>query len=108
MSDDRDAYIRQVLALYVSLPDTPDQPRRADHDIAGHLYTGHVGADTIEAALLLATARRCRRPPEAPRLAPVRSLAYYLPAIEEILANPLPRGYLEYLRSKISARRTSP
>lgn len=32
---------------------------------------------------------------------PIRSLAYFLPAIEEMLAEPAPENYLDYLRLKL-------
>lgn len=38
---------------------------------------------------------------ESPRLSPIRSLAYFTPVVEELTANPLPDGYLEYLRYKM-------
>jgi len=41
------------------------------------------------------------RPPDSPPLSPVRSLAYSLPVIEEILFNPVPDDYLGYLRKKV-------
>lgn len=53
-------------------------------------------------ALALATARRRARPADATPLAPVRSLHYYLPVIEELLAQPPADGYLEYLREHLA------
>ncbi len=40
--------------------------------------------------------------PAAPSLSPVRSLHYFIPAIDEILRQPLPSGCLRYLESKIA------
>jgi hypothetical protein len=37
-----------------------------------------------------------------PRLSPIRSLAYFLPAIEELLADPSPGNYLDYLRINLN------
>ena len=37
-----------------------------------------------------------------PRLSPIRSLAYFLPAIEELLADPSSDNYLDYLRIKLN------
>jgi hypothetical protein len=34
-------------------------------------------------------------------LSPIRSLAYFLPVIDELLAHPAPDHYLEYLRLKL-------
>ncbi len=61
----------------------------------------------VESALLLGSLRRLTRPADLPPLQPVRSLAYFLPLIDELLAQPLPDGYLDYLRQKL-ARFASP
>jgi|SRR5580658_5834840 hypothetical protein len=37
----------------------------------------------------------------AASLSPIRSLAYFQPVIEELLSNPAPENYLEYLRFRI-------
>ena len=55
----------------------------------------------VEAALLLASLRRLCRPADVPPLPRVRSLAYFQPVIDELLAHPLPDKYLEYLRLKM-------
>ena len=41
------------------------------------------------------------RPADGPPLSPIRSLAYSLPVIDELLAHPAPENYLEYLRLKL-------
>ena len=56
----------------------------------------------VESALLLASLRRldaARRWRHA--LSPIRSLAYFLPVIDELLSHPAPDNYLEYLRLKL-------
>lgn len=47
--------------------------------------------------------RRLTRPEESPRLSPIRSLAYFLPVIDELIENPPPIEYLQYLRRKASS-----
>jgi hypothetical protein len=42
-----------------------------------------------------------------PPLSPIRSLAYFLPAIEELLADPSPDNYIDYLRLKLNRILTS-
>ena len=54
---------------------------------------------TLRSALLLATARRTLR--SGPPLPPVRTLHYFLPAIEEVLQLPPDPGYVEYLAAKL-------
>jgi hypothetical protein len=60
-----------------------------------------VSASVVEAAIILATARRVLRPPDYPPLAPIRSLHYFLPVIDEITAAPLAPDYVDYLRGTI-------
>jgi hypothetical protein len=55
----------------------------------------------VESAFLLASLRRLVRPSDGPPLSPIRSLAYFLPVIDELLAHPAPDNYLEYLRLKL-------
>lgn len=96
-------YVPSVLRLYVQLPDTPDRTRPADRRIATELLARHVPLETVESALLLATARRLCRSPDR-MLPPVRCLAYYLPVIEEVLQQPLPVRYIQYLRGIVRSR----
>ncbi len=101
MIPDLGTYSGRLLALYSRLPDTPARPRRADRQLVVQLHARSVASDIIESALLLATARRLYRPPDRPPLPPIRSLAYYLPVLDELLHHPLPHGYSQYLRSKV-------
>ena len=50
---------------------------------------------------LLASLRRLLRPVDLPALSPIRSLAYFQPVIQELLSNPAPDNYLDYLRYKL-------
>ena len=55
----------------------------------------------METALLLGSLRRLIRPADAPRLSPIRSLAYFRAVIDELRAHPAPESYLDYLRLKL-------
>mgnify|MGYP001098695364 CR=1 FL=1 len=94
-------YVAQLLELYRHTPGTLGRLRRQDRRLAVKLHDRGIPLLTVEGAFLLATARRCLRAPDASPLAPIRSLHYFVPVIEEVLANPLPDGYFEYLRSKL-------
>jgi hypothetical protein len=94
-------YIATVLNLYVDLPDTPLRASLQDQRLAQRLFETGVSISVVEAALLLATLRRLCRPADVPPLPRVRSLAYFQPVIEELQANPVPAGYLGYLRLKL-------
>jgi hypothetical protein len=53
--------------------------------------------------------RRLIRPDDAPRLTPIRSLAYFRPVIDELQENPAPENYRDYLRLKLrKAAQTTP
>jgi hypothetical protein len=98
---DPDTYIAAVLKLYLELPETPSRAGPYDRRTALDLYERHIPFLTVEAAMLLASLRRLGRPPDYPPLSPIRSLAYFKPTMEELLANPIPEGYLDYLRRKV-------
>jgi hypothetical protein len=95
------AYIAAVLTLYVDLPDTPLRASAQDQWLARKLYEQGVPLSLVESALLLASLRRLFRPPDLPPLPPIRSFAYFQPVITELQQNPLPDGYLDYLRLKL-------
>jgi hypothetical protein len=94
-------YTKQLLDLYRQTPATLGRVRRQDRRLAVELHHRGVPLRTVEEAFLLASARRCLRAPEAVPLAPVRSLHYFVPVIEELLATPLPDGYCDYLKRKL-------
>jgi hypothetical protein len=94
-------YTATVLNLYLDLPDTPLRASLQDQRLAQRLFETGVSISVVEAALLLATLRRLCRPADVPPLPRVRSLAYFQPVIEELQANPVPAGYLGYLRLKL-------
>lgn len=96
------AYVRAVRAVYLQLPNTHPHFSRSDRRLAETLFQRNIAFEIVRAALLLATARRLCRNPAAPSLPPVRSLYYFLPAIDEILRQPLPAGYVRYLEYKIA------
>jgi hypothetical protein len=101
MLTDREAYRQTLIALYLRLPDTPRRLSRFDLRLVGQLWERRIPLTVIETAFLLASLRRAARRPRAIPLGPIRSLHYFLPVIEELLANPVPESYLTYLRSKV-------
>jgi hypothetical protein len=99
-SDQRD-YVRQVVELYRTTHGTLGRVRREDRRLAAELHGRGISISTLEQAFLLAAARRCFRSPDALPLAPIRSMHYFIPVIDEVLANPLDAGYAAYLKSKL-------
>jgi len=94
-------YVATVLILYVELPETPMRASVQDQWQAQCLHDRGVPLRVVESAFLLASLRRLARPSDGPPLSPIRSLAYFLPVIDELLAHPAPDNYLEYLRLKL-------
>ena len=95
------AYVRRILEAYRMTPGTCGAVRRADRLLAAQLYERGVPAEAVENALILAAARRIIRPEEAQPLATVRSLAYFLPVVEEVLQTAVGPEYFRYLRGKL-------
>jgi len=96
-------YLSAVLNLYLGLPETPSRAGPHDRKNAAALRARGIKLATVESALLLASLRRLGRPHDLPPLAPIRSLAYFVPIIQELLENPIPDDYREYLRRKIQS-----
>lgn len=96
-------YRDKLLELYRHTPGTCGSVRGADRRLAATLESRGVALQTVQAALLLACARRAFRPDTAPPLPPIASLHYFLPLIDEILASPPDPGYLDYLRRRLAA-----
>lgn len=94
-------YICTVLTLYVDLPDTPLRASIQDQRLAQRLFDTGVPLSLVETALLLGSLRRLCRPSDVPPLPRIRSLAYFQPVIQELQQQPVPAGYLQYLRLKL-------
>jgi len=101
--NDSDAahYVTAVLNLYLGLPETPLRASNQDRRLASQLHERGVALRVVESAFLLASVRRLARPADVPALSPIRSLAYFQLVIEELLSNPAPENYMEYLRLKL-------
>jgi hypothetical protein len=93
-------YVRRVLEAYRMTPSTCGVVRRADRLLAVQLYERGVPVEVVENALTLAAARRLVRPEGAAPLSTVRSLAYFVPVIEEVLHLKADPEYFRYLRNK--------
>jgi hypothetical protein len=103
VDDDRgqEEYIRQVLEAYRKTPGTMGTVRRPDRMLAAQLHQRGIAVGVVENALVLAAARRLMRPADAPPLGTIRSLAYFLPVIEEVLAMRVGPDYFHYVRWKL-------
>ena len=95
-------YVRQVLDAYRRTPGTTGNIGRPDRHLAARLYQRDVPLTAVENALVLAAARPLLRPANAAPLATVRSLAYFVPVIDEVLARKVSPDYFQYVRGKIA------
>ena len=103
MDDGRgqEEFIHRVLEAYRKTPGTMGTVRRPDRVLAVQLYQRGISVSVIENAFVLAATRRFMRPAGAPPLSAIRSLAYFLPVIEEVLGLRVSSDYFQYLRHKL-------
>jgi hypothetical protein len=97
----QEEYSRRVLEAYRKTPGTMGTIRRPDRVLAAQLYQRGVSVSVIENAFVLAATRRLIRAADAPPLGMIRSLAYFLPVIEEVLGLRISPEYFQYLRHKL-------
>jgi len=103
-------YVDTVLATYVWVPGTPTRASRQDRRLARALQKQQVPLQVVLDAIVIAATRRTFRSVEREPLAPVRTLCYFLPVIEEVVELPPEPGYVDYLRAKLAplARNSRP
>jgi hypothetical protein len=99
----RRLYVQRVLDLYRLTPGAAGHPRRSDRQLAGQLHDRGIALEIVCAALILAVARRTFRSADATPLAPIATLHYIRPVIDELIAQPPEPGYLDYIRHKLAA-----
>ena len=97
----QEEFIRRILEAYRQTPGTMGTVRRTDRVTATQLYQRGISARVIENAFVLAATRRLMRPTDAPPLGSIRSLAYFLPVIDEVLSLRVSQDYFQYLRDKL-------
>lgn len=95
------AYELAVVILYLDLPETPVNVNVSDRRQTRRWFERGVPLHMVETALVLGSLRRLMRATGAPPLGPIRSLAYFHPVVEELLAAPVPDGYAAYLRRRL-------
>jgi hypothetical protein len=97
----QDDYVARLLRAYRQTPTTMGTVRPADRMVAVELHTRGISLRVVENALVLAVSRRLMRAPGAPPLMPIRSLAYFLPVIDEVIEMRINPNYFVYLEHKI-------
>jgi len=98
------SYVASVVTLYLECRTRPCES--ASPTNAGrHFHEIAFPLETVETALRAGLAAPTDPPADAPRLSPIRSLAYFRPVIENS-ANTAPENYREYLRLKLRQPQT--
>jgi hypothetical protein len=103
-----DVFVCRVLDAYRRTPATTGHIRPADRRLARDLHARGVSVQTVDDAFLLASVRRFARPLPSGSPPTARSLAYFLPLVEELLATPIDDGYRRYLASVLQRTTSRP
>jgi hypothetical protein len=97
----RQAYVNAVVNNYVRLPGTPLRPSRRDRQLAGALHDRNIPLHVVWAAFVLAGVRWAIRGTEQRQIEAIRTLYYFLPAIDEVLDTTPDPAYVQYLVAKL-------
>jgi hypothetical protein len=101
-------YVRRLLEAYGATPGTSGMVRCPDRLLAAQLHQRGVPLETVENAFDLAAARRMIRRTDAAPLGTIRSLAYFLPVIEEVLQLNVSQEYFQHLRNRLHRATSEP
>lgn len=100
-TSERNSFVRAVLDLYLGLPHSAARrPSPHDRRLAEQLFDRGITLRIIRAAMLLAIARRSLRPIDAPPLTPIRSLFYFSPVIDELLASTIDPTFIDHINER--------
>ena len=97
----RQAYVHAVVRNYVRLPGTPLRASRRDRALAAALYDRGIPLNVVWAAFVIAGVRWAIRSPQQRQLETIRTLYYFVPALDEVLAFSPDPGYVDYLAEKL-------
>jgi len=101
-------YVCRLLDAYCAIPGTCGVARRADRVLAAQLHERAVPIEAVENAFVLAAARRLIRPVGSAPLGAIRSLAYFVPVIEEVQQLQVSQEYFQHLRRKLQRAGSAP
>ena len=102
----RRTYVTAIITNYLRLPETPLRASRNDRRLAAELHGRGVPLRIVYAAFVVAGVRHSYRSPGQQTLSPIRTLSYFLGAIDEVLHTdpPLDPAYVAYLADKLQHR----
>lgn len=101
MTTARQAYVHAIVRNYVRLPGTPLRASRRDRKLAAALYDRRIPRKAVWAAFVIAAARWAFRGPQQRKLEAIRTLYYFVPAIDEVLDTSPDPDYVQYLAGKL-------
>ncbi len=96
-------YVDAIVSNYRRLPGTPIRASRRDRLLAAALYDRGIPLPVVWAAFVIAAARWAIRSPQQRRLPAIRTLYYFVPAIDEVLDISPDPGYVDYLARKLQS-----
>ena len=99
----RQAYVREVLRLYVATPGVLGHVRRADRELAGRLFDQRVPLYVVETAFIVVAARRIKHNAFATPLPLVRCLHYFIEPIREVIERPPGPRDIDVFRTILAA-----
>jgi hypothetical protein len=102
ISKARQAYVNAVVTNFVRLPGTPLRASRRDRRLAAALHHRGIPLSVVWAALVVAATRWAIRGPAQRKLDQIRTLYYFVPAIEEMLAASPDADYVRYLAARLN------
>lgn len=97
----RQAYVNAVVKHYVRLPGTPLRASRRDRTLAARLYDRRIPLNVVWAAFVIAATRWTVRGPKQRKLDAIRTLYYFVPAIDEVLDTTPDPSYVQHLAGKL-------
>jgi len=102
----RRTYVTAIITNYLRLPGTPLRASRNDRRLAAELHDRGLPLHVVYAAFVLAGVRHSCRSPGQHTLSPIRTLSYFLGAIDEVLHTdpPIDPAYVAYLAEKLQPR----
>ena len=97
-------YVDRVLRIYRATPTVLGHVRQADRALAKEWYDRRIPLYAVHNALILGATRRLLNNAFSTPMPPIRSLAYFVPILQEVLDRPPgPRDIAEILE-RLEAR----
>lgn len=101
IADSEQAYVRQAERLFAASPAARGCFSAADRQLAARLFGQGTALGDLEHALMLGSARKLCQWLNGLDAAPVGSLAYFLPVLEEIAQTAVSDSYWEHVRRRL-------